>query len=396
MDGVGKTSGYHDNPAPRASARRPGSNSVAQQIRRLPFSSFSSENPGLSRPRVARDDRVSIPPCPGSDRGGQTHAAIGGPRSSGRDGVLTGAARRLVPLGRLCLALRRHDDQLHRSGRPGRARPRPPAGDGLDRYSVWRHQRCLLARLRARIPAPRLADRPPRHESRLCRGPGRLVAGGGGPCAGPIGVRVRRRPLPARPGRGGQLPGRRPDDGRMVPSTRAGPGHGDLQLRIERRGRDRPADRAGHRAGGGLAGGLRDNGAPGPRLGRLLDPALRSARADFPRLARRARLDQQRPARSRGQDPLAPVAPPPADLGSRGGQVPDRPDLVVLPVLVGQVLRRSVRDRPQEDRPATDRHLLDGRRRLDRRGLALLAPDRPGLVGQLVEEDGASAPAPSA
>ena len=86
----------------------------------------------------------------------------------------------------------------------------------------------------------------------------------------------------------------------------------------------------------------------------------------------------------------APAAPPPPDLGGRGGQVPDRPDLVVLPVLVGEVLRRPVRDRPEEDRPAADRDLPDGRRRLDRRGLALVAPDRPGLVGQPGEEDDAA------
>ena len=46
-------------------------------------------------------------------------------------------------------------------------------------------------------------------------------------------------------------------------------------------------------------------------------------------------------------DPLAPAPAAPADLGVRGRQVPDRPDLVVLPVLVGEVPRRPVRGRPQ-------------------------------------------------
>ena len=122
----------------------------------------------------------------------------------------------------------------------------------------------------------------------------------------------------------------------------------------------------------------------------LADPvvlALRPAREEPLPDEAGVRLHPQRPGGAAGRGPVAEPRAPPPDLGLRARQVHDRPDLVVLPVLGPELPQPEVRRHAPEDGSAARRDLPDRRRRLDRRGLALVGADQARLGDQPRAQD---------
>ncbi len=125
------------------------------------------------------------------------------------------------------------------------------------------------------------------------------------------------------------------------------------------RGRVRLEDgvRRDRRADPGVAG----------RLARLLSQPAPAP----PRHGGRTRLDRGGPDAPRPADPLAHIAPPAPDLGLYGRPLPDRPDLVDLPVLAARLLQPAIWREDARLRPAAGRGLCAGGRGVDRGRLVI-------------------------
>ena len=244
-----------------------------------------------------------------------------------------------LPLGDLRAALLRDHDQLHRP--PDHRHPEARAAERhrLERDRVLEHRARLPARLRDR-PGPGLGGCIDRigHPARLRRSPScwwSLAAMGHAPSrAQPSsGFGVAR--FAPRPGRGRQLPRLDQDRGRVVPQegARASPPASSTPGRTWG-----PSSRRSSSPGSslhlGLAGRVRGHRRHRVRLALRLVRALparpRSIRAFRRPSSRYIRSD---PAEPPARDALGAAPAPPPDLGLRPRQVPDRPRLVVLPLL---------------------------------------------------------------
>ena len=291
--------------------------------------------------------------------------------------------RRRLSMGHLRFIVLRHDDQLRRPRRPGRARTRPAdrrsAGPTRSTATSTRRSRCAYAL--GFLLVGRFIDRVGTRIG-YAGGAGRLVAGRRGARAGALGVRVRGRPVLTRAGRGGELPRGHQDHRRMVPAPRAGAGDGDLQRRLEHRRRARPAGRAD--AGPDGAGRRRSSsrGCSGSSGSRFWLPLY-----DRPEQVSRVSPEELAWIQSDPPEPATPI-----------------PWLQLLPhrqtwaFAAGKFLTDPIwwfylfwsakffadrfgADLKQIGPPLID-DLPDGRRRLGRRGLAVVVADRAGLDAQ--------------
>src|SRR6185312_16039369 len=122
--------------------------------------------------------------------------------------------------------------------------------------------------------------------------------------------------------------------------------------------------RSSHRAGDELAGGVHRHRAVQPRLARRLAALLPPASGAPGAGRERARLDRIRAGGGAEAGAVAAVARDAAGLGLYGRPLPDRSDLVDLPVLAAGLLLEALRARPQEFRAAARRRLRDGGYRL--------------------------------
>ena len=238
----------------------------------------------------------------------------------------------------------------------------------LERDRLRRHRLRVPARVCDRVHLRRADDGPARARSAASRS--RSSSGASPPSRTPkppvfgtavapvlgarradvfrLGGRLHRRAVRARVRRVRQLPGGHQDRGRMVPEARARARHRHLQLRHQRRraadAARRPVDHAHATAG---TGRLSRPGALGFLWLAALVAALRHRRtapaASAPPSWRYIRSDPPEPA---AQIPWLHPAAAPADVGVRDRQVPDRSDLVALPVLDSGLPQPQPRHQP--------------------------------------------------
>ena len=335
------------------------------------------------RRRTARPPRVRDPPPQSDDLSGCRWLPMPARRSRDARQAATPPAPRRVgryPLDDLRAAVLRRHDQLHRS--PGDRHPQADAAGASSAgarsttptscsrsSSPTRSASCCAGRLMDRLGTKRgfalaivvwsLAAMA--HAEATAFGAAGRGAARRSSASTYIGVgrRVHRRAVRARPRRGGQLPGGDQDGGRVVPASASA------------RSRRASSTRARTSARWSRRWSCRGSPSPAAGTGRSSPPA-RSASSGWRcggcsttspsgiRASRRGRAGVH-PQRSAGADrprAVAHAAAASPDLGVRDRKVPDRSDLVALPVLDSRISSTGTTASILADRPAAGRRSI--------------------------------------
>jgi len=263
-------------------------------------------------------------------------------------------------MGNLWTALRRNDDQLHRSPGARHSRADTAADAQLERDGLRRHRLLVQLCLRVRFSLCGSNRRLDRCASRAGRCRRCLERSCRGPRARPHGDRLFFRASAAGRQRVGDFSGIHQGGRRVVSAEGEGAGGRNFQRRHQHRRDPDPVAGSVDRAHLGLAMGVRRDRRARSGLASAMDsilPRRRRASREF----RRSESAMDSPLRS------------PTDLGVHRGQVDGGSGMVVLSVLAAKVFGLEIWSKAWPARRADHCRLFDRRRRLCGRSVSAIS-----------------------